>query len=128
MRDLGREELEESVELVGVATQRRREPRRVRVGLLDRAHLELKPAVESLDAGEHPHGVALVEATVEQLDVVPDPPFDPPARVDELEQQVRLPLTRREASLASDCEHAVDGSVFDEVGDRRHGLSLGTRL
>ena len=85
MRDLGGEELEEAVELVGVAAQRGRERGGIGVGRLDRPHLELQPAVEALHAAEHAHRVALGEPPVEQLDVVPDAPLDPAARVDELD-------------------------------------------
>ena len=118
VRDLGGEELEEPLELVGVATQLRRETGRVQIGRLDGAHLELEPAVEALDMGEHSNRVALVEPAIEQLDVVPDASLDPAARIDELEHEVRLSLARRKASLARDREHAVDGAVFDELGDR----------
>jgi hypothetical protein len=47
-------------------------------GGLERAHVELQPVAELLDAAEHAHGVALGEARVEQLDVVPDARVDPP--------------------------------------------------
>ena len=70
--------------------------RRVGVGRLDGTHLHLKPAVEALDPPEDAHGVALGEAPVEQLDVVPDAPLDPPARVDELDREVRLTVARRQ--------------------------------
>ena len=53
------------------------------VGRLERAHVELQPVAELLDAAEHAHRVALAEAAVEQLDVLPD------ARVD------RAPSGRR---------------------------------
>ena len=93
MRELAREELEEAVQLVAVAADRRRELRRVRVvRALERAHLDLEPVAEALDPAEHAHGVALVEAPVEQVDVVPDARVDPAARIDELEREVR---TRR---------------------------------
>ena len=41
-------------------------------GRLERAHVELKPVAELLDAAEHANSVALREPPVEQLDVVPD--------------------------------------------------------
>ena len=56
---------------------------------LERAHVELQPVAEPLDASEHAHGVALGEARVEQLDVVPDARGDAPARIDELEREIR---------------------------------------
>ena len=89
MRDLGGEELEEAVELGGVASHGRRERGRVEVfRRLERAHLELEAISETVDAAEHPDGVALGEAAVQEVDVGPDPGFDPPTRVDELERQV----------------------------------------
>ena len=99
MRELAGEELEEAVQLVRVAAHPRREPGRILLGRLDRADLELQPAVEALDAPEHADGVALREAPVEQLDVVPDPRLDPAARVDELEHEVRSALRVRRRCL-----------------------------
>ena len=78
MRDLLDQELEEALQLGGVAAQRRRQRRRVDVGCLERAHVELEPVAELLDAAEHAHRVALAEPPVEQLDVVPDPRVDRP--------------------------------------------------
>ena len=128
MRDLGREEVEEPVELVGVPPHRGRERRRVDVGRLDRPHLHLEATVEPLHPPEDADGVALGEAPVEQLDVVPHATLDPPARVDELDGEVRLAAPRREPPLAGDRVDAVDGPVLDELRDRRHGLSLGPRV
>ena len=126
VRDLGREEVEEPVQLVGIAAHRRRQLARVGVrGGLDCAHLHLQPAAEALDAPEHAHGVALVEAAVEQLDVVPDPRLDPPARVDELEREIGRAGLRPPALLAADGVHALDGAVLGELGDRGHAGSLG---
>ena len=119
------QELEKPVQLVGVPAHRGSKLGGVGLGRLDRADLQLQPPVEALDTCEHAHGVAFCEATVEQLDVVPDAALDPPARVDELERDVRLAAPRREASLAGDREDAVDGAVLDEVGDGCHGVSLG---
>ena len=99
--DLGGEELEEAVELVGVAAHRRREARPGRCpGRLDRAHVELKPVAVALDPAEHAHRVALAEARVEQVDVVPDARLDAPARIDELEREVRA---SRSSSAAAAC-------------------------
>ena len=61
--DLGGDELQEPVELLRVAAHRRCERGRILVGGLERAHVELEPVPELLDATEHPHGVALREAT-----------------------------------------------------------------
>ena len=121
VRDLGGEELEEAVELVGIAAKGRGE--RGRIGVLrslDRAHLNLELPAEALDAAEHPHGVALGEALVEQIDVVPDARFDSAAGVDELECEVGGAGPRAPALLSGDCEHALDGPVLDELGDRGH--------
>ena len=119
--DLGCEELEEAVELVGIAPQGRRERGRVGVlGGLDRPHLHLELPAEALDAAEHPHGVALDEALVEQVDVVPDPGVDAATGVDELECEVRGARPGAPALLPRDCEHAFDGPVFYELGDRGH--------
>ena len=126
VRDLAGEEVEEAVELVGVAAHRRRQLRRVGVRCrLDRPHLHLEPAAEPLDASEHAHGVALGEAAVEQLDVVPDPRLDPPARVDELEREVRSAVLRPAPLLAADGVDALDGAVLGELGDAGHAASLG---
>ena len=86
MGDLGREELEKAVELVGIAAQRRHERCRVGVGRrLERANLHLQAAAEALHPAEHPDGVTLGETLVEELDVVPDAGVDAAARVDELQ-------------------------------------------
>ena len=120
MRELAGEELEEAVQLVRVAAQPRREARRILLGGLDRADLELQPVVEALHAPEHAHGVALGEAAVEQLDVVPDPRLDPARRVDQLEQQVRRALPGRPPLLAGDGVDALDRSVGGQLGDGAH--------
>ena len=101
---------------------RRRQLRRVGVlGRLERAHLHLELAAEALDAAEDAHGVALGEARVEQLDVVPDARLDPAARVDELEREVRRAGPRSPPLLPRDREHALDGPVLGELGDGGHG-------
>ena len=121
MRQLGGEELEEAVELVGVAPHRGRE--RGGVGVLDRldrAHLELEPVAEAVDAAEHADGVALGEAPLEQLDVVPHAGLDPPARVDELEREVGAPGARAQPLLLRDRVDALDDPVVLELRDRAH--------
>ena len=87
---------------------------------LERAHVELQPVAELLDAAEHAHRVALAEARVEQLDVVPDARLDAAARVDELEREVRRAAFRPQALLPRDGVDALDGAVLRELGDRRH--------
>src|ERR687888_1364440 len=72
MRDLAGEEIEETVQLVSVTTERRREV--CGIGLWRRfegADVELQPIAELLDPSEHANRVPLREARVEQLDVVP---------------------------------------------------------
>jgi hypothetical protein len=100
--DLGGQELEEAVQLVDVAARLRHELGRVVVGRLERAHLELEPVAEALHAAEHADGVALAEALVEELDVVPDTRLDPPGRVDQLEGEVGAPGPGAEPLLAGD--------------------------
>ena len=125
MRDLARQEVEEAVELVGVAPQRRRQLRRVGVRCsLDGAYLHLEPAAEPLDASEHANGIAFGETAVEQLDVVPDPCLDASARIDELQREVGSAGLRPPPLLASDGVHALDGSVLGELGDAGHEGSL----
>ena len=126
MADLTGEEVEEAVELLRVAAHRRRQLGRIAVRRgLDRAYLHLEPAAEPLHAAEHAHGVALREPAVEQLDVVPDARLDPPARIDELEGEVRRAVLRPPALLAADGEHAFDGAILGELGDAGHAGSLG---
>ena len=93
-------------------------------GGLERAHVELQPVAEALDAAEHAHGVALGEARVEQLDVVPDPRLDAPARVDELEREVRRRRSCPQPPLARDRVDALDDAVLGELGDRGHRATV----
>ena len=126
MADLAGEEVEEAVELLRVAAHGRRQLGRIAVRRgLDRAHLHLEPAAEPLHASEHADGVALGEAAVEQLDVVPDARLDPPARVDELEGEIGRAVLRPPALLAADGEHALDGAILRELGNAGHAGSLG---
>ena len=125
VRDLGREELVEPVELVGVSSQRRRERRRIRVlGRLDGPHLDLQLSSKTLHAPEHVHRVPLAEALVQELHVVPDPRLHAAARVGELECQIGGAVTGAATLLLRDREHALDGPVLGELGDRRHAASL----
>ena len=125
MRQLRGDELEEAVQLVGVAAHPGREVGRILLGSLDGADLELKPVVEALDASEHAHGVALGEAAVQQLDVLPDPRLDPAGRVDQLEHQVRRALSGRPPLLAGDGVDTFDRAVGRQLGDGAHESSLG---
>ena len=125
--DLVGQELEEAVELVGVAAQRGRQVARVGIGRLDRAHVELEPLAELRDAAEDAHRIAFREAPVEQLDVVPDPRFDPAGRIDELERQIRGALLRPQPLLARDRIDAFDDAILRELRDAADELSLGGR-
>ena len=90
VHDLRREELQEAVQLVGVAAQGRRQRDRIRIRRrLERSHVDLQAVAKALYASQHAHGVAFGEPWLEQLDVVPDPRVDASARVDELERKVR---------------------------------------
>jgi hypothetical protein len=121
VRDLAGEELEEAVELVGVAPEARRKAGGIRARRgLERADVELQPVAVALDPPEHAHGVAFGETTVEQLDVVPDARVDASAGVDELEDEVRRPGARAEPLLARDGVHALDDAVLGQLGDRGH--------
>ena len=63
VRQLAGEELEEALQLLGVAPRGRRQARGVDVGRgLERAHVELEPVAEPLDAAEHAHRVALARS------------------------------------------------------------------
>ena len=111
------EEVEKSLQLGAVPSQRGREGHRVDLGGLERPDVELEPVAELLDPAEHPHRVALGEAAVEELDVVPDPRVDPPARVDQLDREVRRSALRAQPALRLHREHALDDTVGFEVGD-----------
>ena len=125
MRDLSGEELEEAVQLVGVAPKRRRELCGVGIsGRLDRPHLNLKLPAETLDASEHAHCVAFAEPLVQQLDVAPHPRLNSSARVRELENEIRSTGARVAPLLLRDREHALDRPILGELGDRGHVPSL----
>lgn len=128
MRELGREELEEPVELVGVPPEGGRQLGGIGVcRRLHRSYLHLEPAAEALDASQHMHRVALGEPLVEELDVAPDARLDASARVRELQGEVRRARPGPSALLPRDREHALHGPVLGELGDRGHGLSLSPR-
>ena len=115
VRDLRRQELEEAVELRRVPSHRGRHLRRVGLrGGLERAHLQLQPVAEALDAPEDADGVALAEARVEQLDVRPDARFDAAARVDELQREVRRAPTGAPPFLLRDRVDALHDPVFGQ--------------
>src|SRR5262249_438944 len=120
--DLGREELEEAVQLVGVASQRRRQRGGVRVLRgLDGSHLHLQLAAELLDAAKNVNGVSLAEPLIEEAAVVPDPGLDPAARAGELEGGVCRARAGGAPVLLRDRKDAFDRPVLGELGDRGHG-------
>ncbi len=128
MRELAREELEEAVELVAVAADRRCELRGVRVVRpLERPHLDLEPVAEALDTAEHADGVALVEAPVQEVDVGPHARVDPAARIDELEREIGRPVLRAQPLLPRDRVDALDDPILGQVGDRVHGAESRVR-
>jgi hypothetical protein len=124
MRDLASEKLEEPVELIDVAARPWDKGGGISLGRLERAHLELEAVAEALDASEDVHCVAFTKALVEQVDVAPDTRVDPPARINELERQVRAPVASAKALFAGDRVRALDDPVLCQLRDR-HGAILG---
>jgi len=123
--DLADQELEEPVQLVGITAHGRGQLRRIGVGCsLDSSHLYLELAAEPLHAPEHKYRVTFAKAPVEQVDVVPDPRFNPAALVHELERQVGSAVLRPATFLLPDRVHAFDGAILDELGDGCHASSL----
>ena len=125
VRYLGGEEVEESVELVGVPAERRCELAGVCIlGGLHRTHLHLQLAAEALDPPEHVHRVAFLESPVEQVDVVPHPCLDAAARIGELEREVCRARTCAAPLLLRHGEDALDRPILGELGDRGHVPSV----
>src|SRR5256714_462314 len=125
VRDLSGEKLEEPVQLVGVPAQPGR--KRGRVGVLrglERPDLELEPVAVALHSTQHANRVALLEASVQKLDVIPDPSLDPAARIDELEREIRRARAGSQPLLAGNCVDALDHPVLGESDDRGHVASL----
>src|SRR3954463_14505518 len=121
MRHFRCEELEEPFELVGVASDRGGEVGGICVRRgLESADVDLQPVAELLDAAEHANGVALAEASIEQLDVVPDACVDSSARIDELEGEVRRATFRPQPLLPRHRVDALDDTLFGELRDRIH--------
>jgi Protein of unknown function (DUF1015) len=125
MRDLAGEELEETLELVGVAPDCGREPCRVGLRRLERPDLELEAVAKPLDAAEHADGVAFGKAPVEKVDIAPHPGVDSPAGVDELEREVRRPVACPQPLLTRDRIDPLDDALLRQLRDRIHGRSLG---
>ncbi len=121
------QELEKAVELVGVTPECRREPGGIGLGgRFERANLQLQAVAEALDAPEDLDGVPLRKTGVEQFDVVPDAGVDSPARVDQLERQVRRTAAGTEALLPRDRERSLDYPILVQLRDRSHRPSLGS--
>ena len=115
--DLACQELEETVKLVRVSPERRRERGRIGVGDgLQRSNVELQPVAEALDAAEHAHDVAFAEACVEQLDLLPDAAVDASTCVDELERKVRSAAPGPQPPLGRDRVDALDDAILAELG------------
>ena len=107
-----------ALELVGISPQRRRELRRIRLRRgFERADVDLQPVPELLDAAEDSHRVALREARVEQLDVVPDARVDATAGIDELEGEVGSTALRTQSLLARDRVDALHDPLFGQLCD-----------
>jgi hypothetical protein len=66
-----------------------------------------------------------VEAAVEEFDVVPHSCLDAPARIDELEREVRTSSPCPQTLLARDGEKTFDDPVLRELGDRDVGRHPG---
>ena len=125
MRDLAGQELEEPVQLVGVSTKPGSKRRRVSVVCgLERAHLELEPVAVALHSTQHADRVPFLEASVQELDVVPDPGLDPATGVDELERQIRRARAGSQPFLSGDCVDPLDHPILGERDDRGHVASL----
>jgi hypothetical protein len=119
--NLADEEVEESLELVRVPAQARRNP----AGSIPSAGSSVRtstwsslrkrstrPSTRTASPG--------LEAPVEQLDVVPDSRADPAARVDELQGEIRRAVLRPQPLLPRDGVNPLNGAVFLELRDRRH--------
>src|SRR4029453_8819593 len=126
MRDLGRKEVEEAVELLDLAPRLGDERGGVGLRGLERPHLELQAVAEPLHPAEHADGVSFAEALVEKVDVVPDAGIDPPARIDELEREIRVSSACSQALLAGDGEEAINHAILGELGDHAAILGPGT--
>ena len=127
MRDVRGEELEEPVQLRRVSAHGRRQRSRIGLGRLQRTHVELQPVAEPLNAAQNVHGVALREPLFEELHVGPNARLDPPARIDELQRQVRSAGAGPAPLLACDGVDPLDDPVLGEGCDRAHGPSLGLK-
>src|SRR3954463_16271363 len=128
MRDLPGQELEESLQLVTVAPQSRRERRRIEILCgLERPDLQLQAVAIAINTAQHPHRVALGEPAVQEVDVAPDTRLDPSAWIDELQGEIRSAAAGAKPLLLRDRVHALDDPVVLELGDRRHDPSLGAK-
>ena len=118
--DLADQELEEALEILGVATRAGHVDERVTGSdPLDAADDDLGAAAVLLDRAEHAHGVALVEARVEQWHVVEHHRRDPPGAIAEVERQERRARPRAPAVLADHREGRVDESPRLQVAHPR---------
>jgi hypothetical protein len=119
--DLTGQELEEPLQLVGIAPQRGRKLGGVEILRgLETPNLELEPVTEAVDPPEDAHCIPLGESGVEELDVAPDASLDASAGVDELEREVRRTGASAQALLLRDGVHTLDDPVVLELGNGRH--------
>ena len=125
VRDLGGEELEEAVELVRIAPHGRGERGRVGVlGGLDRAHLHLQlPPKRSTRPSTRTASPSPKRWSSRSTSFQTRASTRPLASAS---SSARYGSACAGASplLSGDCEHAFDGPVLDELGDRGHVSSL----
>ena len=81
------------------------------------ADRDLRPPVVALHPAQDAHGVALVEAASEQVDVVPDHRRDAAGAVGELEREERVAVSCAAPPLALHCERRLDEGALLELGD-----------
>jgi uncharacterized protein (DUF1015 family) len=124
MGDLRGEELEETVELLEVATCLGDERGRIVRGRFERANLQLQAVAKAFHAPENADCVPLAEPLVEKIDVAPDASVDPAAWIHQLEGEIRAPAPRAQALFAGHGIGALDDPVLCELRDR-HGPILG---
>ena len=114
---LAREVLQEAVELLDVAVGDRQELGRVRLGRLDRLHLDLKLVAEALDAPGHRHEVAALELARQEVRVAERAPRDGARPVAQLDCQIGGSVARREPIFAGARKHPVDLATRAQLGD-----------
>ena len=122
--DVRGEELDEPLQLVGVAPQGRRERGWIGLRRLERPNLQLQPVAELLYAAEDMHGIALAEPRVEKVDVVPHTPGDAAGRIGELESEIGGPRAGAQLLLLQHRIDPVDDTILGQLCDRAHATIL----